>query len=196
MIALVKSSTTEPAKRTKVMPAKPFYTLFQSWDKDENLSLKDLRIKVVTLMALSFMARPSDLAPLAEHFDPSSGESRAFTLGRQQVAFHSDGSLTLTMFGIKNDTDRSGFEMRIPGSDIPNVNLVHTLQTYIARTSGLCAADGPLFLTLKAPYRGLRCESVRKILSEAISLAGLGGLGYTPRCFRPTGAQWSNQTLG
>ncbi len=102
--ALVKSGTSIPARRTSVMPVKAFTDLFEGWNCDENLSVKDLRVKCITLMALTFMARPSDLAPMAEQFDPSVGTSSAYTLTRDQVQFHSDGSMTVTLFGTKNDT--------------------------------------------------------------------------------------------
>ncbi len=170
------------------MPVKAFTDLFEGWNCDENLSVKDLRLKCITLMALTFMARPSDLAPMAEQFDPSVGTSLAYTFTRDQVQFHSDGSMTVTLFGTKNDTGRTGFEIQIPGSDKVRVNVVGSLFAYMRCTEKDTDSGGPLFLTLKAPYQGLRSEGVRKVLSEAIVLAGLGGMGFTPKCFRPTGA--------
>jgi len=186
--ALVKSGTSVPAKRTGVMPAKAFTDMFDSWDDDEKLSMKRLRLKVITLMALAFMARPSDLAPVAEHFDPSSTKNTAYVLTRDQVEFHDDQSMTVTFFGTKNDTSRSGFEIRIPGSDETKVNVVGSLKSYMQRTQTLVGEDNAVFLALNAPHKVLRAEGVRKVLTESISLAGLDGQGFTPRCFRPTGA--------
>ena len=188
VVALVKSGTTEPAKRTRVMPVKPFMDMFLTWKDNSDISIKDLRLKTVTLMALSFMARPSDLAPNAENFDPSTGGASAFQLRRNQIVLHDDGSMTIHMFGTKNDTHRTGFEVRIPASDVAKVDVVKTLQAYMQRTDHLCEPQGPVFIALKAPYKGLTSDGIRKILSEAIEMAGLGGQGYTPRCFRPTGA--------
>ena len=45
-----------------------------------------------------------------------------------------------------------------------------------------------LFLSLHPPYRAISARSVALILEEAISRAGLGGLGYSAKSFRPTGA--------
>ena len=188
MVALVKSGTTEPAKRTKVMPLQPFTVLFQGWNSDETISIKDLRLKAVTLMTISFMARPSDLAPHAEQYDSTTGEVSACHLTRNRINFHSDGSVTIFMFGIKNDTNRSGFEVRIPASINDKVDVVQTLKTYIHRTEKDVDSQGPVFISLKAPFRGLTSDGIRRILAEAIELAGLGGQGFTPRCFRPSGA--------
>ena len=186
--ALVKSGTSVPAKHTSVMPAKAFTDLFVSWEDDAKLPLKALGLKVITLMALAFMARPSDLAPVAEQFDPSSNKSSAYVLSRDQIQFHNDNSMTVTFFGTKNDTSRTGFEVRIPASSEPKVNVVGSLKCYLQRTETLVGEDNAVFLALNAPYKALRAEGVKKVLAEAISLAGLDGQGFTPRCFRPTGA--------
>ena len=45
------------------MPRDPFLMLFSSCPENEKLLLKQLRLKAVTLLALVFMARPSDSAP-------------------------------------------------------------------------------------------------------------------------------------
>lgn len=44
---------------------------FQSLKDNEQLTLKQLRLKAITLLALTFMTRPSDLAPRAQVFDAS-----------------------------------------------------------------------------------------------------------------------------
>ena len=46
----------------------------------------------------------------------------------------------------------------------------------------------PVFLTLNRPYRALCASGIAKILVKAISYAGLDGLGYSAKSFRPTGA--------
>ena len=46
----------------------------------------------------------------------------------------------------------------------------------------------PVFLSLKPPFHGIRSAAISQILNEAIKLAGLGGMGYSARSFRPTGA--------
>ena len=91
---------------------------------------------------------------------------------------------------IKNDTSRTGFEIRIPASSEQHVDPVSCLKCYIDRTQHLrvLITDQPIFLSLKAPYHGISGQTIGSILSSAINLAGLGGKGYSPRCFRPTGA--------
>ena len=153
--ALVKSGTSTPAKCTPVMPAKPLADLFGQWPVAEKLNTKELCLKAVTFMALTFMSRLSDLVPITKHFDPSTNTATAFTLSCKQLEFHDDGH--------KNDTDRSGFEIRIPGTNSPNVDIVHTLKTYVCRTKSHCALDGPLFIGLQVPNKGLKCDGIHKI---------------------------------
>ena len=183
--ALVKSGTKLPAKRTPVMPCVHFYRLFQSW-RDEQLTVKQLRLRAITLLALCFMTRPSDLAPKGVYVDSASNEVVPLTLSMNQVVFQADKSITITCFG----TDRSGFEVTIPSTSDPGSDPVRALKAYLhatVRERSQCR-DDPVFVTLKKPYRAIRSETVASILSEAINLAGLGGQGYTPRSFRATGA--------
>lgn len=51
--SLVKSATKRPAKRTEIMPVKPFMDYFQSLKDNEQLTLKQLRLKAITLLALT-----------------------------------------------------------------------------------------------------------------------------------------------
>ena len=65
MDGIMKSRTIQPLVRSKVMPRKNFQDLFNSWPENDMLSLEMLRLKTVTLLALTGMLRPSDLAPQA-----------------------------------------------------------------------------------------------------------------------------------
>ncbi len=49
-------------------------------------------------------------------------------------------------------------------------------------------SDGPVFLTLAAPYRPLSSSAVAGVLNWSIVLAGLDPKLYTAKNFRPTGA--------
>lgn len=192
--ALVKSGTRRPGIRTQVMPITPFMDYFRSDKENSKLSLKDLRLKVITLMALYFMTRPSDIAPRAESFDPVNNTVTSCTLKRNNVTFHPDGSLTITFFGIKNDTSRSGFEVRLPPSDDHSLDLARALSVYMDRTSKQVPADGPVFVSLTKPFTHLSPQTISHILTEAISRVGLGVHGYTAKCFRPTGANAAIQS--
>ena len=185
--ALIKSGTKCPAQRTPVMPVTPFFQLFNSWNTS-GLSIKLLRLRAITLLALCLMARPSDLAPKGVHFDPVTMSARQMDLSIDQVSFHNDGSMTITFFGIKNDHDRSGFEVRLPGVDNPKVDPVRCLKVYIERTTDIRTKHGSkaIFIQLCSPFQGIGSNTISKILEEAIALAGLSG--FTARSFRPTGA--------
>jgi hypothetical protein len=172
------------------MPVEPFYNLFMSWPEDSVLDIQRLRLKAVTLLALSLMTRPSDLAPKATLFDADTGRKEPVMFTRKQVKFHQDGSATVLFFGIKNDHSRTGFEVRIPGSSAVKVDPVHALQCYLDRTETLVGAESsaPVFISLRPPCSGVTGATIARILVEAIKLAGLDGKGYRAKSFRPTGA--------
>ena len=183
--ALVKSGTSVPMTRSKVMPIRNFHDLFLGWDENKELDLKSLRLKVITLLALTVMLRPSDIAPNARHV--SLGEEEKVVFKVDQVSFSEQGA-KLQFFGIKNDTSRTGFEVLLPQSSIPKLDPVQTLKDYIRRTESQRPENGALFLTLRPPYKALEAASVARVLDEAIGLAGLGGQGFSAKSFRPTGA--------
>ena len=56
------------------------------------------------------------------------------------------------------------------------------------RTECYRPPGGPVFLTLRPPYKELEASSVGRVFEEAIVLAGLGGRGFSAKSFRPTGA--------
>ena len=96
------------------MPSSAFEILFSTWPDNRELTLNKVRQKTVTLFALVCMARPSDLAPLAQTFMPETGKTIPVSFSTDQLVFNKDGSLTMTFFCIKNDTSRMGFEFRVP----------------------------------------------------------------------------------
>jgi hypothetical protein len=90
---------------------------------------------------------------------------------------------------LKNDLQRTGFEVTIPASSEPRLDPVAALQTYIGRTSQLRPHNSsPLFLSLKAPYQAVSAPVISQVLEEAIDLAGLQHQGFRAKSFRPTGA--------
>ena len=146
--ALNKSGTVKPLQRTKVLPSSAFETLFSTWPDNRELTLNKLRQRAVTLFALVCMARPSDLAPLTQTFMPETGKTIPVSFSTDQLIFNKDGSLTVTFFGIKNDTSRTGFEFRIPPGK-------------------------PVFIALRSPYNALINLSISEILKLSIKDAGL-----------------------
>ena len=111
--ALVKSGTMVPMNRSSVMPVRPFYMLFEQMGCNESLTIRLLRLKCIMLLALTMMLRPSDIAPKAIHDNNGDLESGKFILSTDQVCFEKDGRLSITFFGIKNDTNREGFVVTI-----------------------------------------------------------------------------------
>lgn len=182
---LVKSGTVAPMVRSKVMPVKRFHDLFLEWPDNETLDINRLRLKTITLLALTLMLRPSDIAPHSILFVDGREESIVFNSDQVQINEH---GAKFTFFGIKNDASRSGFEVNLPRGTDEKIDPVNALQDYMHRTSHVRPKGGPVFLSLRAPYQALKSSSIAKILEKAISLAGLDGHGYSAKSFRPTGA--------
>jgi integrase len=175
------------------MPIEPFYNLFHQWGPSEELPIKQLRLKCITLLALAFMLRPSDVAPKGVMFNKETNSEERLILGMDQVIFEEDGKLTIKFWGIKNDTSREGFESTIPPSTDILVDPVFTLRTYLACTCHLRRPQGdppkePVFIALSSPYSAISAGTIANILSDAIQAAGLQGRGYSAKSFRPTGA--------
>ena len=157
---LIRSETVRPRKRTKVMPVEAFIRLFTQWNDNHLLSIARLRQKAITLLALTALCRPSDLAPQTN-------------FSRSQISQNPDSTLTLSFFGIKNDRQRQGFEVRLHRADNKKVDPVECLLAYLDKTSRFTTSEGPVFLTLKHPFRQMDSSTVSRVLNESIKQAGL-----------------------
>ena len=122
MHAIVKCHTKAPQGRTPVPDIAPIISLFETWGPNEALSDEKLRQKCVSLLCLTAMCRPSDLAPRVGFH-------------RNQIVFNKDGSATVTFFGIKNDADRKGFEIKLSPTSEKISDPVKCLRNYLDRTS-------------------------------------------------------------
>lgn len=193
--ALIKTGTVRPMKRSRPMPVEAFVRYFRELGPTDELSLKDLRRKTVTLLALVFMARPSDLAPKGVVFNSKFLSVEKTVLSTNDIQFNDDGSLSVTFWGIKNDSKRQGFEVTVhPNKNDVLSDPVECLRLYIERTQEFRPKDtNPLFITLKQPYHALSSDTIGNILEEAISAAGLSYLGYSAKSFRPTAATMAVQ---
>ena len=193
---LIKTGTTRPMHRSKPMPVQNFVKLFRSWGKNELLSVKRLRLKAMTLLALICMTRPSDLAPRGLLFNSQDLSFERTCMTLNDLEFHEDGSLTITFFAIKNDRTRTGFEVRIPQNHEDEfTDPVSCLKTYISKTEQYrLGEEKPLFLSLNHPYQAITVDTVRHVLEEVIVLAGLSNQGFSAKSFRPTGATVSVTT--
>ena len=81
------------------MPVKYFHELLNSWPDNDSLSIKQLRIKTISLLVLILMLRPSDISPNNVVYNDTSGrgERQVFTL--ENLHFQED-ILKVTFFGI------------------------------------------------------------------------------------------------
>ena len=189
---IVKGGTLSPMIKSSVFPVKPFMSLFQAWPPNDIILLKFLRMKAICLLALTFMLRPSDIAPRSVVMDPQTGAKHRVIFSVDHITFPDQGGMQVVFHGIKNDYDRDGFTVKIPESpDIdPKIDPVQCMKSYIQRTDHIRhqISGKPVFLTLNAPFSAIDSRTVSKVLSECISMAGLAGKGFTAKSFRPTGA--------
>lgn len=192
MTALIKSGTQQPRRRSSVMPIAPFREMFVKWGPNNQLSVEQLRMKVITLLALLLMLRPSDIAPLSNEFDGNSMTTTRRLFTTRQIVFHED-MVEITFHGTKNDSDRAGFAVKLPAMDDALLDPVSALKDYLQRTEAQrqSAIDrDAVFLALnpsKGHHHALQAGSIGAIMDKAIALAGLGGLGFSAKSFRPTG---------
>ncbi|XP_043244702.1 uncharacterized protein LOC122393113 [Amphibalanus amphitrite] len=189
--AIVKCGTAVPMLRSRVMDVSAFTRMFRSWPCNNTLSTKQLRLKTITLLALVLMLRPSDVAPKASSFDFCTSVASRFVMSVDHVKFDSDGSASVTFFGVKNDAQRTGFEVTIPPCSDAQVDPVEALRVYISRTESIrCPRTRPLFVSLVRPHGAISASAVAGVLQDAIQAAEEYGLppGHTPKDFRPTGA--------
>ena len=165
--SIVKSGTRAPLAKSTVMDVSAFSRLFRSWPANEDLTIKQLRCKTIALLALALMLRPSDIAPLARRYDAGTDIVSDFVMSTDQFQFTEDGAVKVTFLGVKNDTQRTGFQVTLPPSTDPKLDPVGALRTYLSLTDSVrCRITKPAFLTLVRPFVAvsrLRClASYRK----------------------------------
>ena len=184
--ALIKAGTTKPMTRSTVLPVTEITNMFMKWGDNKDLSIKHLRLKAITLLALSLMLRPSDVAPKGTIFDQVSETEESFIFSKDMIQFSVAG-MHVTFLGIKNDTDRSGFKVFLPRMNDDILDPVKTLEDYITATDNV-RIDNAVFISLRKPHKALSAASIAKILEDALASAGLLNKGFSAKSFRPTGA--------
>ena len=113
ILGLVKCKTSAPMARSKEMPVEPFVKLFVTWPENWFLTIEQLRLKCITLLAMNVMLHPSDIAPMARFYDHDNDCFQRFVMSTDNVCLRKDGSVNLTYHGIKNDTWRDGFKVNV-----------------------------------------------------------------------------------
>ena len=93
------------------------------------------------------MLRPSDVSPNAQILDPEEMTIKKLEFKRSQICFYDDNSMKVTLFGIKNDTDRHGFPIDVKAATEPKLETAQAIKDYMDRTSHLVdGTEGPVFL--------------------------------------------------
>ncbi len=174
-----KSRTLLPLQRTSVMLIEPFIKLFKSWSAKYNqLSLEQLRMKAVTLFALTTMLRPLDIAPRS-----------GLIFRRSAISSDEEGGLVIYFHGTKNDSDRDGFRILLRPASDTDICPVATLLQYMTRTVLQAkGCGGPVFVSLRPPFTPLSTTTISHILNSVIILAELDHRVFSAKNFRPTGA--------
>ena len=98
LTGITKAETTQPMMQSEVMPRKPFITMFKEWGVNERLLTADLWLKAVTLLALTIMLRPSDIAPRSIHIlQQGIVNSNVFT---HDKVFFTEQGMVLYLHGV------------------------------------------------------------------------------------------------
>ncbi len=185
---LVKSSDLSPIKRSKAMPIEPFIKLICIWGDNSKLQLSTLRNKTLLLLALSLMLRPSDVAPHAKVYIPQSDTFRPQTFSTDYLTFNEDGSVNVTVFAVKNDVGRKGFNVLLPKHEDPLLDPVSCLKLYIEKSDMYRGDNRAVFLSTKSPYKTMDSSQISQVLNYIIAQAGLCRKTFSARFFRCTGA--------
>ena len=126
-----------------------------------------LRLKAVTLLALTLMLRRSDIVPNGVIFYDSPGLTLRQNFTLKNLVFERN-HMKVTFFGMKNDAQRKGFEVILPKSNVVKIDLVQTLYDYTKRTWEDTGQDGPVFISFRSPYNAVDSSTVSKLLEEVI----------------------------
>ena len=94
VVGLIKFGTVRPMEILKVMPMEPIKELFMIALENAKLSVMDLRMKAITLLAVTTMLRPSDIVPRSVIVTEHGIQNVMFT--RNQVTFQEDGSTAIS----------------------------------------------------------------------------------------------------
>lgn len=190
---LIASRTSRPRLATPTADVSKITHHIRSLGHNSELTLRDLRMKSITLLSLAAFCRPSDLACVSKTSLNDAGSTVAensfprFRLA--SIKWLADGA-QITFYGSKADKKMSANPVLIETSSDENLCPVLALKAYIEATEEFRAAipDEPVYISLRAPYKGLSSSSIIQIISQALKDSGQD-TGVTARSLRPTGAR-------
>ena len=84
----IKCGTVDPMIKSKVLPRQPFMDMFMKLPDNKELDMEYLHLKTITLLALSLMLRPSDLASKAVNI--KDGKTSSIQLTGDKILFLDD----------------------------------------------------------------------------------------------------------
>ena len=85
--AVTKAQTERHMKRSSVLPVNQLLTTMSLWGDNSTMPIKFLLIKTISLMAISLMLRPSDIAPNATFFEKDSLDEKKVIFSTDMVVF-------------------------------------------------------------------------------------------------------------
>ena len=65
---------------------------------DNTLSLPELWLRAISLLAIVLMVRPSDMAPIVRHFERVGCSAEMIQFITDHLVFNQDGSMTISAF--------------------------------------------------------------------------------------------------
>lgn len=136
--------------------------------ENNEMSVKDLKMKLICLMAFTSMLQPSC----------------AECISRSSISVIKERrKLRVKYCKISSKTDKKKLRKwcEVPSSISPKLNIVSCMAVYLKRSEAPLD-QGPLFVKLKAPYREIKRETISKQLKKFCIQAEL--LKMSARCFR------------
>lgn len=167
---LVASRTTEPVRHAPVVEVSPLLQAALEGDPRQ-LPLAELRARVVVLLLVVSLARPSDVA-----------QTR-----RERVVFEEDGSVVLLLPTSKTDRARDGQLLRLrPPEEAGTPDQVEFLRAWLARTEDPSLPQARPLFPGPNPLLPLSSERVSHVASDFARAHGVPA-AVTSRSFRPSG---------
>ena len=98
---IVKCGTSLSMQCMKPIPIQPFIDLFATFGDNDTMTLRRLQMKTLTLVTLTCMTRPSDLAPKGVTLKKSDLSVNNIVLTLDNLEFREDKSLTIHFWDKK-----------------------------------------------------------------------------------------------
>jgi hypothetical protein len=133
--------------------------LFKKWPEDQGLDLKQLSLKVTTLMALTGVLRRSELQLLRVDEMLDLGDKIQFQVGGlTKTRKVGEGPVTFEFWMYEHE---------------PKLDVTQSIRAYISRTSRLRKNQSQLLVSFVKPHKAIVACSVARWLQMCMELAGI-----------------------